>query len=70
MDIDPNNAFTIHEALHTTSLVVDLWDREIVEHPALSNKPEIKALAERACEAMAEVYQAIGGIGARGAVTE
>lgn len=61
-EIDPDGSLTIHEALHTAYVLLDTWSAHVVEHPALSNKPEILALAESAGEAMCEVYQALGAV--------
>ena len=57
---DPDNPFTVHEALHTAYVLSSSWNDHICQHPALINKPEIDALATAALEAMCGVYQALG----------
>jgi hypothetical protein len=52
--------FGCHEALHMAYVFAAMVDRELAEHPAVTTNPEWKALAERAVEALNELYQAIG----------
>src|SRR5690242_5190523 len=49
--------FGCHEALHVASVVGPLVERELLEHGAILANPEWFALANRACEALAELYQ-------------
>lgn len=59
---DPNDPFTVHEALHVAYLLQDSAERYLADHPAVVARPEIRALADRAVEALGEVYQALGGV--------
>lgn len=54
--------FGIHEALHTCSVLMDTFGSRVAEHPAVSLRPEIAALADKAMEAMMDVYQALGAL--------
>ncbi len=49
-----------HEALHTARLLETMVERELLEHAAVLARPEWFALAQRAVEALAELYQDIG----------
>ncbi|HEV7305191.1 hypothetical protein [Ensifer sp.] len=49
-----------HEALHVASMLGDLVDGRLCDHPAVLMVPEWYALAERAQEALFDLYQAIG----------
>lgn len=53
-------SFGCHEALHMASVAVDLVDRALLEHPAIADVPEWKALADKAHQALFDLYQAIG----------
>jgi hypothetical protein len=55
-----NSPFGIHEALHTAHVALCVFDDHVAQHPAVSERPEIKALADAAIEAICEVYQALG----------
>lgn len=52
--------FGIHEALHTAHVLMDTYYDHVAEHPAVALRPDILTLAERAVEAMMDVYQALG----------
>lgn len=49
-----------HEALHVASMLSALVDERLCDHPAVLLVPEWYALAERAQEALFDLYQAIG----------
>lgn len=53
-------SFGCHEALHTASILQAVLDDHLLDHPAVVLDPECFALASRASEALAELYQAIG----------
>lgn len=57
-----NSPFGIHEALHTAHVMLDSFFDHVREHPAVSERPEIAALADRAIAAMMDVYQALGDL--------
>lgn len=63
-DFDPTKfapgTFGCHEALHMTSVLVNTVSEHLVEHPAIMLNPSWHALAEKAADALAELYQAIG----------
>lgn len=50
-----------HEALHMASFLADAIDREILNHPSVVADPKWKKLASRSFNAMAKLYQEIGG---------
>ena len=52
--------FGCHEALHMASVLADMVDEQLCEHPAIERNPAWLRLAERAEEALLELYQAIG----------
>lgn len=54
--------FHAHEALHTTSVVQDIFDRHVAEHPYIQSNDELKKFAEKIAEDIAELYQMLGGI--------
>lgn len=49
-----------HEAMHTTSIVLDLVDQHLVHHPAIAANGEWFRLASRASEALFNLYQSMG----------
>lgn len=49
-----------HEALHMAAFVLDVIDRELVEHPAIKHTPKYRKLAVAGLDAIYELYQAIG----------
>jgi hypothetical protein len=49
-----------HEALHMAYVLAELVDRQLCTHPAVALRPEWRALAEKACDALNDLYQAIG----------
>lgn len=65
--IEPNEAarfapgtFGCHEALHMAHVLAETVDERLCEHPAVQLVTEWKALADRAAEALHDLYQAIG----------
>jgi hypothetical protein len=52
--------FGCPEALHMASVLAEMVDRHLAEHPAVTANPDWKALADRACDALNDLYQAIG----------
>jgi hypothetical protein len=53
-------SFGCHEALHTTSILVDSVGRHLLSHPTILHDPQFYALADQAHAALFELYQAIG----------
>jgi hypothetical protein len=49
-----------HEALHTASVLQAVVEEHLASHPAVLLDPECFALASRASEALADLYQALG----------
>ncbi len=49
-----------HELLDRTSMLADMVEQYLVEHPACTGRPEWHALAERAAAALHELYQKVG----------
>ena len=54
--------FYWHEALDRTSIAHDFVDDCVCEHEAVQSRPELQALAQKAVDALAELYQKIGAI--------
>jgi len=54
------DAFSEHEALHVASLCTRLVDEELLSHAYIAEHPDLKHFAEKACDALADLYQAIG----------
>ncbi|MEF0940793.1 hypothetical protein [Rhizobium sp. BR 362] len=52
--------FGCHEAMHTTSLMLDMTDDHLLQHPAILADPEFYRLAGEVHEAIFALYQAIG----------
>lgn len=53
-------SFSCHEALHTTSVVMDMLDSHVCDHPSVLADPEWYRLASEASTALYNLYQAIG----------
>src|SRR5690606_23364638 len=49
-----------HEALDRTAVAAAYIEEHLGEHPVLRRHPELTVIFERAAEALAELYQAIG----------
>ena len=54
-------SFGCHEALHMASVLHGMVQEHLCDHPAIKEKPEWRALADKASEALFALYQAIGG---------
>lgn len=52
--------FGCHEAMHMVSVSRDFVEEHVANHPAIGLNPEWQALAEKACEVLFDLYQAIG----------
>lgn len=52
--------FGCHEAMHTTSLMLDMTDDHLLQHPAIVADPDFYRLAGEVHEALFALYQAIG----------
>ncbi len=55
-----SGSFGFHEAVHTTSIVLDLVDDQLLHHPAIAGNAEWFRLAARASEALFNLYQVMG----------
>lgn len=49
-----------HEAFHMSSVLAEMVDERLCQHPTVMLNEKWSALAERACEALHDLYQAIG----------
>ena len=52
--------FLMHEVLHMTSFLMSSVDAELLEHPAIQSNDDWSALADRAHQALFDLYQSIG----------
>jgi hypothetical protein len=52
--------FGIHEAMHMASFFMGAIYEQLVEHEAVAARPEWLALAQKAHQALFDLYQAIG----------
>ena len=52
--------FGRHEVLHMTNFLARAVEEEILDHEQINSRPEWKALATTACDALNDLYQAIG----------
>lgn len=63
-EINPENfapgSFGCHEALHMAWFLMESVERGLAEHAAIKAKPEWTALADKAHQALFDLYQAIG----------
>jgi len=57
---DPYNDGYTHEALHTTHVLMDTFSNHVIETRCADEFPDVKAAAERAHEALFNLYQLIG----------
>ena len=55
-------SFGCHELLDRTSLAADIVDRYVLSHPACIQNQEWFALAEKAADALQELYQRVGEV--------
>ena len=52
--------FHWHEALDRTSLVANMFDDHVFEHPAITSNKKLKAMAEKVSEKIWTLYEKIG----------
>ena len=52
--------YSRHEALHMSSFFARTVETELMDHPCIEADPALHGLAEKAVEALNELYQAIG----------
>jgi len=52
--------FGRHEVLHMSSFLMGAVAEQLLEHEQIASNPEWKALANRAHDALFDLYQAIG----------
>lgn len=52
--------FGCHEAMHTVSIMLDMTDDLLLQHPAILANPDFYRLAGDVHEALFALYQAIG----------
>lgn len=55
-------SFGCHKALHVSSILTNLAATELLDHGAILQNPDWYALAERAHQALFDLYQAIGAV--------
>ena len=58
---DKTDDYARHEALHMSLFLTNAVGTELMEHAAVKENDEWAALAEKAHEALFDLYQAIGG---------
>lgn len=56
---DYNDGYT-HEALHTAHVLICTWDEHVTQTACSEQFPDVRAAAEKAAEAMADLYQLVG----------
>lgn len=54
-----NDGYT-HEMLHTAHVLRDTWEQHVIETRCADEFPDVKAAAERAAQAMFDLYQLAG----------
>lgn len=59
-EVDPHDPMVRHEAMDRASLFAGVVDSELVDHPGIAGDPVLKAAAERAQCALAELYRLAG----------
>jgi hypothetical protein len=57
---EPYNDGYTHEALHTTSVLMDTFDRHVMDTRCAEHFPDVAAAAEKAHQALFDLYQLIG----------
>lgn len=60
MDKYGPGSFGFHEALHTASIVMEMFDQYVLEHPSIVSDPVLYLNTARAFDALFEVYQNLG----------
>lgn len=56
----PYNDGHTHEALHTTHVLLDTFGNHVLDARCADEFPDVKAAAEKAEQALADLYQLIG----------
>lgn len=56
------NDYGRHEALHTASVIAEMVETHLINHPEIEKVPEWEDLAEKAHQALFDLYQAIGEV--------
>lgn len=56
----PPGSFGCHEVLHMTSFFASAIEAEIIDHPAIRDNEEWAMLAQKAQDALVDLYQKIG----------
>lgn len=54
------NKLQKHEVLHVSSIILDMIDNHLLQHPAIENNPLWKKLAGETFDAAYKLYQQIG----------
>lgn len=55
-----NDEFGYHEVIHTTHVMICMWDAQILGHGVVDiDEPDLKAKAEKISELMADFYQLV-----------
>lgn len=61
IDADPPiDDFARHEALDRTSLILELFERSVLEHHVLEAYPHLKEKAEAVSAGLADLYSSMG----------
>lgn len=60
MDESPYNDGHTHEALHTTHVLMDTFGNHVLETRCIEQFPDVKVAAEKAHQALFDLYQLIG----------
>lgn len=55
-----DHALLRHEALDRVHVLAEGLGQNVIDHPFLVSRPDLTVLADRAAEALADLYQAIG----------
>lgn len=61
-----NDEFGRHEILHMSSFLMRAVDMELLEHEQIKNNTQWKELAEKAHQALFDLYQSIGQVSLEG----
>lgn len=49
-------SFGCHEALHTASIIMDMIDERLSQHPAIVGRPDWRVKADAAHQALFDLY--------------
>jgi len=58
--VSKQDPFGLHEVLHMSLFLAESVETQLLAHPEVRADPEWRALAERACDALQALYQAVG----------